>query len=146
MPRGGYRNGGRPPGSKNKSTLEKQKVQEAIQQQIMKIAKRLISSQQIAAQGTHKMIALTKDSSGKLVTETIRDMKRMEELLETGEYGKDYLIVAGADPDWKAADALLNRALGKPVESLELGGKNGEPIKVSIDQPLNKVYGDSKPN
>lgn len=122
---------GRPLGRKNDSTIEKEKVAKEIQQQIFKIAHKLINAQLIAAQGTHKIVRLFK-KEGVMATEVIRDITRMQELLDTGVYGKDYIILSGAEPDWRAADALINRALGKPIESIEMSGKNGNSIQVDM--------------
>ncbi len=121
--RGGKQPGaGRPPGLKNKKTLEREKVQEAINNRIFAMADKLISAQQIQALGTHKMVRMFKDEMGKPSVETIRDEKRMQKLLDEGQYGKDYVIVVGTLPEYKAADALLNRGFGKPAESLKLEG------------------------
>lgn len=79
--------------------------------------------------------------------ETIRDEKRIENLLDTAELGVDYFIVVGALPDNKAADSILNRAWGKPAETLDVNVEHKfslkdlaarrdairNPIKKSID-------------
>ena len=120
--------GGRPKGKKNKATLDREKVQAAVRAQILKMADKLIRSQAITAIGTHKVVVMSKDADGAPVVETIRNIKKIDELFATGVYGKDYLIVAASEPDWKAADALLNRGLGKATEHVD-HTSGGEPIK-----------------
>lgn len=112
--------GGRPKGSLSKTTLLKQKMQTAFNQRVYRMTDKLLSSQVIAALGTHRMVVITKGDDGKPQLETVRDQKRMDNLLDIGEYGKDYMILSGAEPDWKAANALLDRAYGKAKESLEV--------------------------
>lgn len=110
--------GGRPKGSLQPETILKIKTESAVRQHIFKMAKKLIDAQVITALGTHKMVIMTKDDEGVMHVETVRDEKHMNDLLETGVYGRDYLIVAGSAPDWKAANALLDRGYGKAKESL----------------------------
>ena len=76
----------------------------------------------IVAVGTHRMVTVTRDDEGKAHVETVRDVVMIDELLARGKYGEDYLILEGSAPDWRAADALLNRALGKAKETVEHTG------------------------
>lgn len=132
--RGGAGRGqGRKKGYKEPHTITKEKISEQVKMQIFGMAKKLIQSQAIVAFGTHKMIAVKKGADGKITTETIRDEDRMEALLADGVYGKDYLIVEGREPDAKAADMLLNRALGKATETIDLGNKDGQPFLLKLD-------------
>lgn len=113
---GGLAGGGKRSARKMKEIA----VRAAMKQRIFAMADKLLNAQAIAALGTHRMIVLSLDDDGKKHIETVRDEKRMDNLLEKGVYGEDYLILAGAEPDWKAADALLTRALGKPKETLDV--------------------------
>ena len=112
------------------SESNRQLARKKIISRITIFADKLVNSQMIVALGTHKMIIVKKDAvTGEVHVETVRDEERMQSFLDTGVYGKDYLIVAGAEPDWKAANALLDRAFGKAVESVDLtsgGEKIGE--------------------
>jgi hypothetical protein len=121
--------GGRKRGQKNAATIEKEKVvltrEEAFKQteeMFFGMSKKLFQAQSIVAVGTHRMVALTKDEDGKVHVETIRDERRMDNLLRDGIYGKDYLIVEGNVPDWRAADAMQNRYFGKPTENVNHSG------------------------
>lgn len=114
---------GRPKGVLSPETILKNKAEKILRTRIYKMTDKLISAQSIVAIGTHKMIRISIDADGKKHVETVRDEKRMQNLLDTGVYGKDYIIVEGSLPDYRAADALLNRGYGKPKESLDLTGE-----------------------
>lgn len=113
---GGLAGGGKRSARKMKEIA----VKAAMKQRIFAMADKLLNAQAIAALGTHRMVVLSFDEEGKKHIETVRDEKRMDTLLDTGVYGQDYLILAGAEPDWKAAESLLTRALGKPKETLDV--------------------------
>lgn len=118
---------GRPKGSRSLENIARDKALSAIQMRIFKMSMKLVNSQAVAALGTHKVITMEKDEDGVMHVKTIRDEKKMTELLDTGEYGKDYLIVVGAEPDWKAAESLFNRAYGKPSEYVDVSS-GGKPV------------------
>lgn len=107
-------------GKKMSKTLEKLRVEAGVRNRILSMADKLLNSQAIAAIGTHRMVVLSFDEEGKKHIETVRDETRMQNLLDNGVYGEDYLILEGTKADWKAADALLTRVFGKPKESLEV--------------------------
>lgn len=109
--------GGRPPGSLSAETRLKIKSEKLLRKRIYRITDKLFNSQAIAAIGTHKVVVMTK-KDGIVSVETVREIERIDDLIENGVYGKDYLIVAGAEPDWKAANALLDRGYGKAKESI----------------------------
>lgn len=115
--------GGRPVGRKNRLTLLKDKMRDKIEKQIAGVSMKIINAQTNVALGMHKMLALTFDEDGKRHIETVRDEKRMQNLLDHGEYGVDYLIVEGEKADWKAGNALLDRAFGKASETLKVNGE-----------------------
>lgn len=102
--------------------LKRAKIEKLSEQKLLRGVQEALNVQLIAMKGTHRVVVVTKDEEGKNHIETVRDIKRIDALLESGEYGKDYLILAGAEPDWRAADAFLSRALGKPVESIKHSG------------------------
>lgn len=129
----GRKGGKNKKGHKLPKTLEKEHMMERIRQRVFKMTDKLIDAQAIVAVGTHKMIHMYKDADG-IHTETIRDMDRMQDLLDNGKYGIDYVIVAGSEPDHKAASALMDRAYGKPTESIEHSGKDGQPLIIRLDE------------
>lgn len=125
---------GRPKGKKAAKTLDKEASLERIRQRVFAMSDKLINAQAVVAMGTHKMVRPYTGTDGLPKTETVRDMDEMEKLIQNGVLGKDYLIVEGSAPDHKAADALLNRAYGKPVESIEHSGRDGAPLIIKLDK------------
>lgn len=128
--------GGRPAGSLSAQGKLKLKMNKVFNTRVYKITSKLFEAQAVVAFGTYKMIRMYKDEAGMPHVETIRDEKRMQNLLDTGQYGTDYIVVAGEQPDWKAADALLNRAYGKPKESLELSGEVSFSLRALAERRL----------
>ena len=47
-------------------------------------------------------------------------------------------------PDINAGKYLIDQTIGKAKETVEMGGKDGKPIEVSITETLNKIYGDAE--
>lgn len=124
---------GRPRGAKNKSTIFKAQTLEEVQEAIKKMAGKLITGHAIAATGSHQ-IAIPVWSDNKLSYRRVTDDEKMNALLTEGEYGKDYVVFTSMDPDWRAGDALMNRAFGKPIESVELSGKDGKPLLIKLNE------------
>lgn len=114
--------GGRKKGKLLPKTIEKQKTLEAFNKRVFEMADKLLNAQAAVALGSYKMITITIIDGIKTV-ETIRDDKRMQKLLDTGVLGEDYFIVVGKLPDFKAANALLDRAYGKAKETIDLSGE-----------------------
>lgn len=114
---------GRKKGKLLPKTIEKQKTLQAFNERVFQMADKLLNAQAVMALGSYKMIVIKKDSLGMDHVETIRDEKRMQKLLDTGTLGKDYFIVVGKLPDFKAGNALLDRAYGKAKETLGVEGE-----------------------
>lgn len=136
--RGGAGRGqGRKPGKKTLEKLSqiktKEQALEIFSKRTFKMTNKILDAQMIVAIGTHKMIAVEIDDEGKKHVETIRDENRIQMLLDEGRYGQDYLIVEGTPADFRAGDAILNRALGKPTENIEMGGVGGAPLIIRLD-------------
>lgn len=112
--------GGKPPGSKSERTLIKEQVKAEMYQRIFGMTQRLVNAQYKIAIGTHKMVQMIKGPGDTMMTRTIRDEEEMQRLLDEGEYGIDYIILVGKEGDWKAANALLDRAMGKAKETLDI--------------------------
>lgn len=84
-------------------------------------AQKILNAQTVTALGTYHLIELFRDKNNVVVERHIvRDLKRQEVLLNDFEHGVDYQILEGTPPDWRAGDAILNRAWGKPKESIEV--------------------------
>lgn len=109
--------------------LTQAKILKASKRKLLQGVDAALNSLLIAMKGTHRVVVKSFDDEGKMHIETVRDMKRIDELLLHGEYGTDYMILAGAEPDWRAADAFLNRGLGKPAESMKVDVKHTFSLK-----------------
>ena len=144
-------------GTKSAKTLLKEQVRRELEQRMYHMSHKLLNAQAIAAVGTHKMIQIMNGPNDTKITRTIRHITEIERLLDTGVYGKDYIIIEGREGDWKAANAILDRALGKAKETIDLNatvenittedkekadkavwnylsGKSKDPIKVELNK------------
>jgi len=140
--KGGYMpGGGRPKGSKSKTTIEREQILEQIKATIAGRATKIVESQTVAAFGTHRVLRLTRDLEGKITNSSIVfETSEIDRLISAGEYGRDYIFASGADPDWRAGESLLNRTFGKPKDTLELLPplEPDENLKESVDNLLTK--------
>lgn len=145
---GGKRPGaGRKPGSKTKTTLEKEKVAEAFNQRVLAKADALFNAQLTLAVGSMKVFRIdeTEGEGGKKKREHVHvtDADEIKRLLDehdgaNGLVDGVYYYFSDVLPDNRAIEAMLNRALGKPVDKVEHAGKDGGPIVLKV------VY-DSRP-
>lgn len=124
---------GRPKGAKSASTLLRERAKLNFEKRASKMSSKLYNAQAVQALGSWKMITIKIIDGVKTVT-TIRDEKEIEKLLDHGEINVDYFLVVGAMPDYKASDAILNRAWGKPKESIDLDVN----VKVSLKELAEK--------
>lgn len=132
---GGKRKGaGRKKGGQNASTKLRDAAHSKFKDKAAKIAQTLLRAQTVEAIGYHRIIAITIDREGNKHVETIKDEKKIEKLLAEGTLGVDYHIIAGKDPNYKASDAILNRAFGRPKETVELQGEGGGPIMINFEK------------
>lgn len=118
---------GRPPGKLSESTKISAREKVAFNRMASLNARRILYSQLAVALGTFHMLELIRDPKNvEIIWERriVRDIKRQEKFLESGEYeyGRDFIIVEGALPDWRAGDAILNRAWGRAKEVVEIEG------------------------
>lgn len=143
--KGGKRAGaGRPKGKPTRATLEKQKVAEAFNQRVMAKADALFNAQLTLAIGSMKVFRIdeTEGEGGKKKREHVHvtDADEIKRLLDehdgaSGVVDGVYYYFSDVPPDNRAIDSMLNRALGKPKETVEHYGKDGEPITIRV------VYG-----
>lgn len=127
MARGGKRPGaGRKPGTFNKSKLERMAVVNAFNQRILDQADALFNAQLTLAVGSVMVYRVeeSQGSKGQQKREHILVTSREEirEVLDgiesgCGTVGDSYYFVTSVAPDNRALDSLLNRGLGKPVET-----------------------------
>ncbi len=118
---------GRPPGTILETTKLKRAAQASFNMLASHSARRILQSQLYQALGSYYVIELIRDPKDPLIIwerKIVRDDKRIQDFLENGafEYGHDFIIVEGRPGDFRAGDAILNRAWGKPKETLEVEG------------------------
>ena len=114
--RGGWRPGsGRKVGTKLKSTIEKETILKTLQDEIARHATPIIIAQLVQAVGYQEFYTKKKRGKG---FRRVKSEKEMLELLEKGKPGKDY-FVRNIGGDWRAAESLLNRAFGRPKETID---------------------------
>jgi hypothetical protein len=140
--------GGRPKGTKDPQTLEREKVQEAINQRVFSIADSLITPQVSIAKGQQFLYKIEKTEvvgpkggvtykaeKPQLVTDEWEVQQYVDSLVDkaNGDLENEndpsatYYYITTKEPNNMAIDSLLNRTLGKPKESLDVTSK-GEAI------------------
>lgn len=107
--------GGRPRGSKSQETLTKEAAREVLRQMVFARLKPMVEAQLTNAIGVGHLY--TRDKAGKFTK--IEDEARVDDLLANGREGSDYWIFT-KDPSVQAFADLLNRALDKPAEHVEM--------------------------
>lgn len=127
--------GGRPKGSglgrKSARTLEREKVAKAVAEQIMKKARPLVRAGMSVALGQQFVYRIDeeKDDDGKtkkrvhvLVTDPEEIANALDQMEGMGVGGDtdEYYYITTKEPDYKAIEMLLSRALGKPKESIDV--------------------------
>lgn len=134
---GGKRAGaGKKLGSKTKATLEKQKVAEAFNQRVMNKADALFNAQLTLAVGSMKVFRIDEEGEGskkKRVHAHVTDVDEIKALLDehdgsAGVVDGVFYYFSDVLPDNKAIDSLLNRALGKPKETVEHSNPDGSGL------------------
>jgi hypothetical protein len=130
---GGARKGaGKKKGTLWKTTVDGKVALDRFRQRTFRIVDKLFNAQLVEALGYHKMV-VTRIVGGAVVQIDVKDPKQMENLLATGEEGKDYRIVVASEPNHKASQAILDRAFGRATEVHEISGKDGQPFIVKLD-------------
>jgi len=130
MTNGGKRPGaGRPKGRQGKKTLEQLAVAEAFNQRVLKQADQLFNAQLGLAVGSVRIFRVeeSKDKDGKTKREhvPVTDVCEIKEVLdenggESGVVNDTYYLITAVIPDNRAIDSMLNRAIGKPKDSVDL--------------------------
>lgn len=122
MPRGGKRKGaGRP---KGQQTLDKEAARAIVRETVYANLAPLLEAQIANAQGLKYLVTRDK-KTGKFI--------RVTEAMAKAKQGDDEEIIEvwEKDPSVQAFTDLMNRALDKPAEHVELTGAGGAPIVVS---------------
>lgn len=140
---------GRKKGSKPAAVLEREKVAEAVRQQIMLVAGDLVRHAMIPAVGINYVYRIEKKRNKKgdiiyeknvLVTNPHEIEMALNQIANPGENGGDneYYFVTAERPDHRAVQMLLDRALGKSKESLEVTNPDGNLKTIIINKAVKK--------
>ena len=111
--RGGKRDGaGRPPGTKNPSTLTKEQARDALRTIVLENMREMVDAQMAHSKGLKYLVAREK-GTGKFTRLT---QEQTEAILagETDQFA--FIEVWEKDPSVQAFTDLMNRALDKPKE------------------------------
>jgi hypothetical protein len=144
--------GGRPVGSKSKSTLEKELVLQAFRERAMQHADILFNAQLTLAKGQTFLFKIEKElqlgpkggkkyvsSRPKLVTEQSEIEDYLAGTIEEGDVEDEndpqatYYYITSKEPNNQAVDSLLDRVWGKSTQRLEHTGENGGAIKIDAN-------------
>ena len=127
---GGKReNSGRPEGSLNKTTIEDKAAMDYIRDRVERNLESLIGKQLSLANGIQMLFKIEKwrDADGnekKSKPVLVTSQSEIEQYLDgefEGDPDADYYFMTTERPDNRALDSLLDRAYGKPKQSLDLG-------------------------
>lgn len=144
MAQGGKRPGaGRKKGTKNAATLEREAVLAVYRQRIMVAADTLFHSQLSIARGTHSVYRIDRHGKGStlriehILLEDPREIADALDILANGdpngdEEGGGFYYITIKQPENRAIDSMLDRALGKVSQNLEHTGAEGGPITVTL--------------
>jgi hypothetical protein len=125
-PKGGKRPGsGRPRGTKNPSTFTKEAAREALRQTVLTHMHGMVAAQIAHSKGIGHLY--TRDKTGKF--SKIENQAEIDRLLSEGEAERDYWIFS-KDPSVQAFTDLMNRAIDKPAEHVEVMGSGGGPLVI----------------
>lgn len=119
--------GGRPFGAKSKTTIEREEAFKAMQQRIFNYTDRLTNAQIVLAEGLVYVLRIDRvvkengnvvENKAIIVTDPIEIAGVIDGSIKNDD--KRYYKITAKDPDNAALDSLLNRAYGKPKETLEV--------------------------
>lgn len=134
---GGKREGaGRKPGALNKKTLEAMEVKQEYLDKIRRNAQSLFNAQYSVAKGTQMLFVIKTDSKGnRRKPEIVTDPEIIGRFLEEnegmdgslGDDDSEYFFLTTRNPDSKTISDMLDRALGKAPQEIDVTSK-GESI------------------
>jgi hypothetical protein len=126
--RGGRREGaGRPRGRKELKTLAKEQARELVRQMVTKRLPRLVEAQMENAEGIRHLM-MRDPKTGQFVRVT-GDAREIDKALKT----KNAVWIYTKDPNIAAFTDLLNRALDKPAEHIQVAGEGSITIRWQTD-------------
>ncbi len=142
--------GGRPKGKKSKATLEREAILKQFNQRTLRASERLWQAQAGLAVGSTYLFKIEKEyvSTGKgkgfyrkkkpvLVTHVEEIQLYLEGAIENGDENDDqdpaatYYFITAKDPDNRALDSMLDRALGKTPTATKLVDDEGKALPIT---------------
>ena len=139
-------------GTKSQKVIDRARVLDQWRKRASKIADKLLSAQTLVAMGTHTLMRIdeviayrdkggtNKDGStkkSKYVTkkftvvdtpsEIERVLNKFADIDGSGIIDGKYYFITHKEPQNNAIDSILNRTFGRPVETIEHSGRDGEP-------------------
>lgn len=127
---GGARPGaGRPKGSENADTKQRRIAEEAFKSRVATNVDRLFNSQLDLAVGEKYLMVKRVEGEGKnrkTWVEVVTDIETIKQYIDDDgaslneEAGEDFYYMTTKPANNQALDSLMNRAFGKPKESIEL--------------------------
>jgi hypothetical protein len=126
---GGRREGaGRPEGSKNKATLEKQLIRDELDQRVLKNVDRLLNSQiDLAVGEKYLMVVKTIGKGAKQRQETtiVTDLELIKKYLDEDldNTDEEYYYMTTKPANNQALQGLLDRTFGKASQTVENTGE-----------------------
>lgn len=158
--------GGRPPGAKSFSTIEREKIFNEIRGRTLDTAHILYNAQLTLARGCNFLFKIEKEKvvgpkggikwipkKPEIVTSLYEIQAYLEDLLEESDHdnenepGATYYYMTTEKPNGQAIDSMLDRTFGSAVKSIEMSGKDGVPLTSSNDaviadlaQKINEIH------
>lgn len=131
-------NAGIKKGQHRKATIEKQDAQRYYQEKIKANIDKLFQTQSQLAFGSSmifmKEAYTTSDDKVKYRQVLIDDPQLIQDILENPNMtqGDNYTVVTTIAPDGKMITDMLDRAIGKPKNEVELATKDNKPLSINI--------------
>lgn len=126
LKRGGPQPGsGRPKGSKNAATIERERVAAEVQLRRYRNAHRIFNAQLNLAEGCTYVYEIVETGEGKSKKREhviVADPMRIKEFLDNGnvEGEGNYMFITTEKPDGKMIADIFDRAFGKPAQAIEM--------------------------
>ena len=124
----GRKTGGRQKGTPNVATVDKEAKRELVRQIVCANLEPMLKAQVQHAQGVSYMILRNPDGTFTRAT----DEKQIDAACAVG--ASAFKIFTQA-PNVQAFSDLLNRALDKPAEQVQVTGGDGGPIEIVVKKP-----------
>jgi len=143
--RAGKLGGKKKKGKQTDATKLKTKAKKLFTEKASKMAGVLLMAQAQEALGTYQIIRKDEiySKKGKMVkiewkvitakAEIEKVMNHFKDIDGAGEIDGKYYMISRDKPNYRASDAIMNRALGRPTESHEHTGKDGDPLIIKLD-------------